>query len=626
MLGLEAKQKMSSNEITENQIPDYDEIFLENRNKKDKNNALLKKILRVNFWSLVQSSFMYLFQVLPVFAVPVVSSNIINLVTEAVSTGMNNDILFKIIINAVVMFSTIIINVPATVIRFKFTSKALRSTSAGIRCSVVRKLQSLSITYFKNMENGKIQSKYLKDVDSIDAFLNNIYHVFSVSIINLFISVVISIITNGYVALFFLLIVPVNILLTRFFRNKVAKGYKKFRIENENMSIKLNTMLDMMFVTKSHGLEKLELSNVKQSISHVATSGLAVDKINSIFGSTAWAVNMLIKGINLIFCVFLAIKGIIKVGDIILFQTMFAEISGNIQTIIASLPILGSGSDAVDSVSEIMNIKDVENNLGKRDVERIKGNLKFDHITYCYPTDDIKVIDDLSLEVKQGECIAVVGSSGSGKTTLMNMIIGFLHPSKGSVYVDGMDMKDLNLEEYRHNISVVPQSSILFSGSIKDNITYGLDHYTEEELNKVVEMANLNEVIEKFDNGIDTNIGEHGDKLSGGQKQRITIARALIRNPKILIFDEATSALDNISEFHVQKAIQSSVKGRTTFIVAHRLSTIRNADKIIVMEQGKIVEYGSYDELMNLKGKFFELKNLNDMKTKQATESLESGK
>jgi len=626
LLGLEAKQKMSSNEITENQIPDYDEIFLENRNKKDKNNALLKKILRVNFWSLVQSSFMYLFQVLPVFAVPVVSSNIINLVTEAVSTGMNNDILFKIIINAVVMFSTIIINVPATVIRFKFTSKALRSTSAGIRCSVVRKLQSLSITYFKNMENGKIQSKYLKDVDSIDAFLNNIYHVFSVSIINLFISVVISIITNGYVALFFLLIVPVNILLTRFFRNKVAKGYKKFRIENENMSIKLNTMLDMMFVTKSHGLEKLELSNVKQSISHVATSGLAVDKINSIFGSTAWAVNMLIKGINLIFCVFLAIKGIIKVGDIILFQTMFAEISGNIQTIIASLPILGSGSDAVDSVSEIMNIKDVENNLGKRDVERIKGNLKFDHITYCYPTDDIKVIDDLSLEVKQGECIAVVGSSGSGKTTLMNMIIGFLHPSKGSVYVDGMDMKDLNLEEYRHNISVVPQSSILFSGSIKDNITYGLDHYTEEELNKVVEMANLNEVIEKFDNGIDTNIGEHGDKLSGGQKQRITIARALIRNPKILIFDEATSALDNISEFHVQKAIQSSVKGRTTFIVAHRLSTIRNADKIIVMEQGKIVEYGSYDELMNLKGKFFELKNLNDMKTKQATESLESGK
>ena len=178
------------------------------------------------------------------------------------------------------------------------------------------------------------------------------------------------------------------------------------------------------------------------------------------------------------------------------------------------------------------------------------------------------------------------------------------------------------MSEYRHNISVVPQNSILFPGTIKENITYGLDRYTDEELDRVVEMANIKEFIDELPNGLDTQVGEHGSKLSGGQKQRITIARALIRNPKILILDEATSALDNISEYHVQKAIASSIVGRTTFVVAHRLSTIRDANRIVVMEQGKIVECGTYNELMAKKGKFFELKALNEVNLKQAQESL----
>ena len=162
----------------------------------------------------------------------------------------------------------------------------------------------------------------------------------------------------------------------------------------------------------------------------------------------------------------------------------------------------------------------------------------------------------------------------------------------------------------------------MFAGSIRDNITYGLSRYTEEELQKAVELADLSEVVAGLPSGIDTDIGEHGDKLSGGQKQRVTIARALIRNPAILIFDEATSALDNISEYHVQKAISSCIAGRTTFIVAHRLSTIRGADRILVMENGECAEEGTYEELMSKKGKFYELKNLNDINTKTAEEAL----
>ena len=217
--------------------------------------------------------------------------------------------------------------------------------------------------------------------------------------------------------------------------------------------------------------------------------------------------------------------------------------------------------------------------------------------------------------VNPGECIAFVGASGSGKSTIMNLVVGFMMPTSGEFLVDGKPIEALNLSDYRHFISVVPQNSILMAGTIRDNITYGMPGISEKRLAEVLEQANINEFLPSLPNGLDTVIGENGGKLSGGQKQRICIARALIRDPKILILDEATSALDNISEYHVQKAISALIKDRTTFIVAHRLSTIRDADRIVVMEQGRCVEIGTYDELMEKKGKFYELKTMNDINT-----------
>lgn len=176
--------------------------------------------------------------------------------------------------------------------------------------------------------------------------------------------------------------------------------------------------------------------------------------------------------------------------------------------------------------------------------------------------------------------------------------------------MDGIDLADIDLRSYRKHLAVVPQTNILFSGTIRDNITYGLREFSEEHVKRVVEMANLSEFIDQLPDGLDTMVGEHGGKLSGGQRQRIAIARALIRDPKIIILDEATSALDNESEFHVQKAMQELIKNRTTFIVAHRLSTIRDADRIVVMKRGHIVEAGTFDELMASKGEFYNLKQL----------------
>ena len=606
-------------------IPDCDYLFNEQvQSKGKKKTPFLRNIFKKNFLSLVVSSLLFIFQNLPVWVTPLITANIINMATVQIATKTPPTPEFwqSIFINAIILVIIIVQNVPSTILRRRITDTMVRRISGGIKCSVVRKLQSLAITYHKDILTGKIQSKFLKDTEKIEMFLRHIISTLIPNIISIIIAVGISVVKNGWVSLFFLLIVPCNVSLGLFFRNKVKRQAKEFRLRNEQMSNKLTTMLGMVQVTKSHGLEEIEILSARETIANTTESGVSFDRTNAKFGSTVFAVTHTLNTVCLIFCIILAVNGSIGVGDIVLYQSLFSQISGYVTNLVNLLPEFSTGADAVNSVSEIMNATEIETNTGKIIVPKITGNLRFENVTYRYPNTEIDVVKDFSLDVKQGECIAVVGSSGSGKTTLMNLIIGFMQPVSGKFYVDDKSIDEINLSEYRHNLSVVPQASILFAGTIRENITYGLTHYSEEDLKRVCEIANVNEFLKDLPDGLDTYIGERGDKLSGGQKQRVTIARALIRNPKILILDEATSALDNISEYHVQKAIESSIKGRTTFIVAHRLSTIRGADRIVVMENGRIVEMGNYEELMAKKGKFFELKALNDMNLQKAQEQL----
>ncbi len=619
------KKSARKSKCTYDLIPDYNHLFEQEQTTKGKvKTRFFRKIVKLNFFQILLSMIAYILMTLPSFAMPLCTSNVINVANRAVNNGgLTQDALIEIIINIAVLAFLIVLNIPMTILWWRVKSKLIRRTSAGIKSSVIRKLQSLSITYHKDMQSGKIQSKFLKDTDSVEMLLSLLVSSLIPNIISVIISTAISVYKNGYVALFFLFVIPFNVLLTVMFRKKIRRRARDFRVKTESMSMRLTTMLSMMAVTKAHGLEKKEIENVESSIGNLMGSGMEMDNTIAKFGSSSFVVNSLLSATCLIFCCVLAINNIIELGDIVLYQAMFSTISSHVSSLVGLLPQLGSGFEALSSVSEVMNAKDVEVNIGKVNVKCIKGNVKFDNVFYKYPNTNSYVIQNFSLDVMAGECVAVVGASGSGKSTIMNLIIGLLKAEKGGVYIDGKNMEDFNLSEYRHNISVVPQNSILFSGSIRENITYGLDNYTEEQLQKVVEMANLNEFVSELPNGLETNVGENGDKLSGGQKQRVTIARALIRNPRILILDEATSALDNVSEYHVQQAISHAIKGRTTFIVAHRLSTIRDADRIVVMENGFAVEMGTYQELMDKKGKFYELKALNEMNLKSASAGLE---
>lgn len=599
-----------------NKIPDYEALFREDGGGKRGGGGFLKKIFRKDRGRLVYSSLIYILKASPVWIMPLVTGDVIDMITLR-----PEGFVFRILIDAVIFAVMLIQNIPTHMWNASINDKMLRNTSAGIKSSVIRKLQRLSITYHKEMEGGKIQSKFLRDIDSVDMYYRNIVQVVIPNVIGAVISVGIALYKSPLVTIFFVAIVPLNVINTMLFSKKMRVTNSAFRQENEKMSSKLMTMLQMLTLTKSHGLETVETVEMQKRIDSVTQAGLKLDKTNAYFGSLTWVISNLLSGVCLFFCVFLAIKDIISIGEVTLFQSLFGSINGSVLTLINAYPALASGREAVGSLSEIMRAEDMESAGGNRVLPAIDGQVDFDNVSYRYPDGDKDVIKDFNLHVSSGECIAVVGSSGSGKSTIINLLIGLLEPTQGHILVDGVPLDEISRQTYRHFISVVPQNSILFSGTIRENITYGLNNYSEEELQKAVADADISEFLPSLPGGLDAQVGEHGDKLSGGQKQRICIARALIRNPRILIMDEATSALDNVAEYHVQKAVNRLVKARTTFIVAHRLSTIRNADRIVVMENGIAVEIGSYEELMQKGGRFCELERLSRIREESISDS-----
>ncbi|MDD6214792.1 MAG: ABC transporter ATP-binding protein [Firmicutes bacterium] len=587
-------------------IPDYEKLFCENEDEKKSPVNILKLIAKKNKNNVLISSLLFIIKNLAVWIIPIITANVINIATVG-GEGSRR----RILINAAVLFVIIGQNLFSHVLYSKFTDKMLRTTGAGFRNTLIKKLQHLSVSYHKEIESGRLQAKFMRDIEAIEFLNTHIMKSVIPSVISVLVSIGITAAKSGKVTLFYIVVIPLNVIMVSGFRKVIKRNNIRFRKENENISAKVSDMLEMIPVTKAHGLENEEIEKLEKNIEQLRREGLVLDRTTAYFGSVSWILSTALSGLCLVFTGLLALDGKIPVGDIVIYQTFFNSITGNVQLLVNIYPDLAKGLESIRSVSEIILSDDVENNSGKIRLRYLHGSIDFNHVYYKYPKTDKFVIKDFDLHVNSGECIAIVGASGSGKSTIINMIIGFLKATKGDVKIDGKSIELLNLLSYRQFISVVPQNSMLFTGTIRENILYGLENISEARLKEVIHLANIDEFTDKLPHGIDTFIGEHGGKLSGGQKQRIAIARALIRDPKILILDEATSALDNISEYHVQQAMKQLINGRTTFIVAHRLSTIRDADRIVVMENGEAVEIGDYDTLMAKKGEFYQLKMLN---------------
>lgn len=566
--------------------------------------ATLFRFYKGNYKNLLISAVMYLIKAAPTWIIPLITAAVIDVAIERPEDSVR-----KFIIYGVITVVILLQNLPTHLLHILYFSRAQRSVEAGLRGAMIRKLQQLSITFHKENESGKIQSKVMRDVEAIENFTSSFFSTAFAAVSQTIITLVIIINKNITVFITFLICVPFAVLLSKLFMKRLGAASHSFRKEMENTASDVLDMEELIPVTRAHALEKREIKKLTTSVTRIAESGYRLDKLNAIFGSANWIMFSMFQMLCLFFTGYLAYKGRITVGDISLYQNYFGSLIGQVSAITGLLPIITKGAEAISSIGEILSSHDIEENENKPKMEKLEGGYEFKDVYFKYD-DKTPVLNGFNLSVKPGETVALVGESGSGKSTVLNLVIGFNMPDSGSFKIDGVEAKDINLRSYRRFISVVPQNSILFSGTIRENITYGRKHVTDELLDYAVKAARLESVIEKLPEGLDTMVGEHGAKLSGGQRQRISIARAIIRNPQVIIFDEATSALDSVTENEIQRAIENLTENRTTFIVAHRLSTIKNADKIAVVDNGKCVEYGTYDELMAKKGHFYKLKQM----------------
>lgn len=480
---------------------------------------------------------------------------------------------------------------------------------AQMRSDMFNHLEKLPYSFFDNNETGKIMSRMTNDLMDISELAHHGPENLIISTISIVASFIYLCTINWWMTLIVFACVPFLVVITMILRKRMRSAFMRSRQAVAEINASLESSVSGIRVTKAFNNAKKESQKFEEGNSRFVSARSDAYKAMGQFHSATSFVTDIFNVVVLIAGGFFMAKNFIGVGDYTAFTISVGLFISPVMTLINFMEQYQNGVTGFQRFLEIMDAQPEQDALGAVDIGRAEGHIEFLNVTYSYDN-GAEVLKNLSLDVKQGEKFALVGPSGGGKTTICHLIPHFYDIQQGTILIDGRDISTITRASLRRNIGIVQQDIYLFNASVRDNILYGRLDATEEEVIEAAKRANIHDYIMSMENGYDTIIGERGVRLSGGQKQRLSIARVFLKNPAILILDEATSSLDNTTEILIQQALDELCKGRTTLVVAHRLSTIKNADEIAVISGGEIVEKGTHEQLMEQNGIYANLYKL----------------
>ena len=467
-------------------------------------------------------------------------------------------------------------------------------------------IQSLSLRFFQERRVGEILSRMSNDISVIQNALVSIPVALLRQSITLLGALAIILYLNWKLTGLILLILPPLMIFARVFGRRLKVFSEKLQDQLAQAVVVLEEVMSSIKIVKSFTREPYERNRFQEKIETAFERAVDKLKISAFFGPFILGLTFLVSALLIWYGGYQVMQGATTPGELAAFFLYALIIAGPIGTFVRLYTQIQEARGAIQRVYEILDTEPiVQNPENPVSLENITGSIQFENVSFGYQ--DTGVIHDVSFDVLPGQTVALVGPSGAGKSTIIKLLLRFFDPNSGTIRLDGHDIRTLDRKSFLSQIGLVPQETLLFGGTVRENILYGKLDATEAELEEAAQKANAHEFITNMEKGYDTIVGEKGTKLSGGERQRIAIARAILKDPKILVLDEATSSLDNRSESLIQEALETLMAHRTTFIVAHRLSTIHKADQIIVLDKGCIVETGQHENLMNNKGLYHTL-------------------
>lgn len=476
-----------------------------------------------------------------------------------------------------------------------------------MRKDIFTHLQKLSMSYYDNTKTGHIMSRVVNDLFEIAEIAHHGPEDLFVSSIKIIGSFILLLLINVKLTLIVFAIIPFMFIYMYIYNNKFEGIFKKVRESQAEVNSVLEESISGIRVVKSFVREKFENEKFDRQNAHYRDARSKAVKHIGIFDSSVNFFSNMSIVITLVSGGYFVSKGLVNVGDLVAYIIYISQFLQPLNILLRFIEQYQQGMAGFRRFVEIMDIEpDIVDKKDAKELKNVKGDIEFINVGFSYDNKKY-VLTNINLKINRGETVAIVGPSGVGKTTLLSLIPRFYEIDEGSIKIDGVDIRDVKLASLREHIGIVQQDVFLFSGSIRENIAYGKLDAKEEDIINAAKAANAHDFIMELPDGYDTYIGERGVKLSGGQKQRISIARMFLKNPPILILDEATSSLDNKSEAIIQQSIEELSKNRTTLIIAHRLATIRNAKRIIVLTENGIEEEGTHEELLNKRGAYYNL-------------------